>query len=63
MEHLVNPFAEPMGEAADVGADRAGWPSSVFHPFVDFVGDIKLTVGFFLVGMDVVSDVFYVHFI
>ena len=47
MEHLVNPFAEPMGEAADVGADRVGWPSSIFHPFVDFVGDVKLTIGFF----------------
>ena len=63
MEHLVDPFAEPMGKTADVRTNRAGWPSSVFHSFVDFVGDVKLAIGFFLVGMDVVSDVFYVHFI
>lgn len=63
MEHLVNPFAKPMGEAADVRAYRAGWPSSVFHPFVDFVGDIELAVGVVLVCMDVVADVFYVHFV
>lgn len=52
-----------MGEAADVRAYRAGWPSSVFHPFVDFVGDIELAVGVVLVCMDVVADVFYVHFV
>jgi hypothetical protein len=52
-----------MGKAVYVGAYRAGWPLSIFHPFMDFVDNVELTVGVVLVGVDVVEDVFEIHFV
>ena len=42
LEHLGDPFAKAVWKAADVRADWAGGPSSVFHSFVDFIHDVEL---------------------
>ena len=59
----VEEFGQPTYQVhgGDCLAYRKGWPSSVDHPFMDFVGYEELTIGFF-VGMHMVTDVFYVNF-
>ena len=63
MQHLVNPFTKAMGYAAYVGSYRAGWPSAIFHTFMDFIGSVELTKWLFSVGVHVVADEFYIHFV